>query len=301
MPAKHLKEITDTLDEAVNSFMDSIPAIQKQIANELDKLLKDLDLQGDTIKANVSNIRKIASFKDRIEQIFKKSDYADKVKEYISTFDTIVGIQNKYFTTISKEFTPNVLLDEIKNQSIDAAIESLTESGLNANLIQPIHDILFKNATTGGSYSELTGQIRDYITSNKDTVGALERYTRQITTDSLNQFSAQYTATVAHDLGMDWFMYNGAIIDTSRTWCIACRDRKYIHRSEFTKLLKGDFPEFEDLDGQIYDKTGLPQGMIDGTNETNLLIFRGGYNCNHHFIPVPESLVPESAKKNMLK
>lgn len=298
-PEEIIRNLIDTLEKSVNDFNESIPAIQKQIASEIELFIKDLEISGDTIKSNVSNLRKIAAFKSKIERIIQNSDYSDNVNEFIKTFNEVALIQNKYFTTLSADFKPSKVLEEIKVQSIDGAIESLTEAGLNANLINPVHDILLKNVTSGGSFSQLAGQVRNFIQANPDTVGALERYTTQVTTDSLNQFSAQYTHLIADDLSLNWFMYDGSLIKTSRPFCEACVKKKYIHRSEFPRLLKGDFPEFKEEGGVIYDKTGLPSGMIDGTNANNLPIYRGGYNCGHQMIPVQDSAVPNSVKAKL--
>ncbi len=288
-----IRNLIDTLDSSVSDFQGSMPAIQKQIASEVELLLKDLDLKGDTIVSSVKNLRRIAAFKDKIFSIIKDSDYTGKVNEFINSFNEVATIQNQYFENISDKFKPTKLLEEIKLQSIDATIDALTDTGLNANLINPIHDLLLKNATTGGSYSELTKQLRDFITDAGNGVGELERYTRQITTDSINQFSGQYLDTVTDDLGLDWFFYTGSLIATSRPFCEACVKKKYIHRSEFTQVIEGNFPEFDAAGGVIYDKTGLPSGMIEGTNANNFTVYRGGYNCGHQLIPVSNSMVPK--------
>ena len=47
------------------------------------------------------------------------------------------------------------------------------------------------------------------------------------------------------------------------------------------------------MKGKIYDKTGLPQGMIDDTNVSNFPTYRGGYNCGHQSYPIPTALVPK--------
>jgi len=292
----YIKQLIETLDGSVSDFQESMPVIQKQIASEIEIFIKDLDTTGDTIKVNVSNLRKIAAFKDRIYSIIKKSDYTEKLDKFIKSFSEVAIIQNKYFESVSKKFKPTPLLKEITNQSINSTIDYLTEAGLNNALIQPIHDILLTNSTTGGSWSEMATQIRNFITANNDTVGALERYTSQVTTDSLNQYSRQYMQTVTNDLGFNWFAYRGALIKTSRAFCEACRKKQYIHRSEFPEVIKGNFKEFKEMKGEIYDKTGLPQGMIDGTNPTNFEVYAGGYNCEHHLVPISDVLVPKSLR-----
>jgi hypothetical protein len=45
-------------------------------------------------------------------------------------------------------------------------------------------------------------------------------------------------------------------------------EKRYIHKSEIKTILKGE------IDGhqcEIYEKTGLPKGMIEGTTEQNLV------------------------------
>lgn len=296
MPEKTILTLIDTLEKSVADFDKSIPAIQKEIAKEIELFVKELDTTGDTIKSNVKNMRKIAAFKSKIMLIIERSDYPEQVKDFLKTFDKVASIQNTYFTGLSDKFKPTLLLDEIKIQSINSTIESLTESGLNYNLVEPISDILLKNITTGGSYSELNKQLRDYITTTPEADGALQKYTKQITTDSINQFSRQYTDTVANDLGLDWFMYDGSLLKTSRPFCEACVKKKYIHRSEFPALLKGNFPEFKEAGGVIYDKTGLPSGMIAGTNTSNFVVYAGGYNCGHSVIPVNDLVVPKAIR-----
>jgi len=294
-----IKKLIDTLDKAVLDFNESIPGIQKDIAAEIDRFVKDLETTGDTIKASVANMRRIAAFKDRIYTIIKRSGYDSKVSEFIKSFNEVAVIQNQYFTKLSEDFKPTKLLEEIKKQSISSTIESLTEAGLNANLVNPINDILVKNITTGGSYAQLTNQLRDFIVTTPEKDGALERYSKQITTDSLNQYSRQYTNAISNDLGLNWFMYDGSIIQTSRAFCEACVKKKYIHRSEFPKLIKGDFPEFKAAGGEIYDKTGLPSGMIKGTNPSNFPNYLGGYQCGHQLVPVSDLMVPESVKAKL--
>ena len=89
----------------------------------------------------------------------------------------------------------------------------------------------------------------------------------------------------------------GSNIKTSRTFCIALTEKKYYHRSELAQIIKGNFTEFKQMKGEIYDKTKLPQGMYDDTNTSNFQVYRGGYNCGHQAYPIPNSSVP----KNLLK
>ncbi len=105
-------------------------------------------------------------------------------------------------------------------------------------------------------------------------------------------------ATLTDDLGLEWYKYDGSLKDTSRPFCDALIAAKkscmpYIHKSQLEEIVSGN------ICGEqvpIYDKTGLPQGMIAGTNASNFRINRGGYNCNHQLYPVSAAVVPKELR-----
>ena len=281
-----------TLDNAVGDFNKSIPGIQNSIAGEVDLLIKGLDIKNGVVQSSVANLKRIAGFKDKIMTIIKRSDYQDKLGDFMNAFDEVAVLNNQYFASIADDFKPGRLLEEIKQQNIDSTLESLTDAGMNANFIKPMHDILLRNATSGGTYQQLINQTRDYITNIQTGSGALERYVKTATTDSLNTFAGQYMDAISNDLGLDWGKYVGPIINTSRAFCIACIAKEFIHKSELEDVIHGDFPEFEDADGKIDSRTGLPSGMKPGTNPQNFSSVRGGWRCDHQYIPVSETSVP---------
>ena len=292
-----LNKIVDTIDLALDRFNGKIPDIQNKMFREITVLLKELDTKSDKIVQSVENVRRLAKIQKALNSIFETPEYLKSVKEFASVFGEIQTLNNQYFNEIDSKFKSSEFLSELKKQSVIDAVESLTGSGVNANITSGIKEKIFDAIKSGSSYNNLLDSIRSEVVSNKESLGKLERYTRQITTDSLNQFNAAYQENVTSDLGLDWFLYNGALMDTSRDFCKACVKKKYIHRSEFTSIVKGDFKEFKDIDGKISQRTKLPYGMIDGTNSTNFMVRRGGYSCNHKLIPVAKEVVPKEIRQ----
>jgi hypothetical protein len=288
------KQITDTLEGAVADFNKSIPGIQSSIADEVENLIRNLDLKGNTVISNAANLRKIGAFKIKVKSIIKDSGYADSVADFMQSFDDVDDLLTQYFQEFSSKFNGSAQITELKAQSIENTLSSLTESGLYSQFIEPIQQQLQLNVTTGTNWQKMAKSVRTYIEGNSEQLGGLERYAKQITTGSINTFAGQYINIVSRDLGLNWFRYVGPIMDTSRPWCRACHKKQYLHRSEFPDLLVGDFPEFKEFDGVIYAKTGLPAGMDADTTVFNLNINCGGRknNCNHQMLPVDESAVP---------
>jgi hypothetical protein len=157
--------------------------------------------------------------------------------------------------------------------------------------------MLNQAVTTGGTRKEFTEQARKFLLAEDGGKGSLTKYASLIATDSLNTYSATYNSLITDDLGFEWFKYSGSLKKTSRDFCRELIDAsgrggclEYIHVSQIPKLLEGHICE---VTVPLYDKTGLPEGMKDGTNPANFKINRGGWNCNHQLTGVPSVLVPK--------
>lgn len=294
MPDKIITKLISTIDTSITGFNESIPAIQKQIFDDITLLIKDLDTTSDgTIKNNVRNLKIIGKIRGKLEEIILSPEYMKKVEDFVKAFNEVASLQNQYFREIESKFKPSKLLEEISKQSISWTIDSLTESGIGANVTDEIEDILRRNITSGGSYKELTNQLRNSIISNKAGQGLLERYVKQVTVDSIMQYNRTYSQTISDDLGLSWYLYTGSNILTTREFCLKMTDKKYIHKSELPQIVKG---EINGKQIPINDKTKTWAGGIPGTNSSNILINAGGYNCQHQFQPVLSGVVPKDIR-----
>lgn len=301
-------DILKAIDEAVEKFNDKIPAAQKRMYDGIVEELKRLDISNRRIKTTVANLRVIQSIKNKLLKLIVTPEYLKDVKEFVSQFNEVTKLQNAYWEQVGEKYTPRPLLREIRKQAIGDTIKNLTESGIGATIGDQIATILRTNITTGGSYADLTEQLREKIL-NTNTDGALAKYAKQITIDSLHQYSAQYSQTVSSDLGFEWYAYQGTEIMTSRPFCQAMvENNRYFHISQVPNLLKGldaqgnrlkykDNKTGKEKTVGLYDKTELPYGFIAGTNVANFFINRGGYGCGHQARPVTERLVPIAVRE----
>jgi hypothetical protein len=298
---KELNATLDAIDRGIIDFQDGIPEIQRRIYERLILLQKELQIQGGTITNSAKNIRLLSRIKaDLYDIIFDDTDYMESVTQFSQLYGKVEQLNAAYFKAFEKKFKPSKIVPEIRKQSVSLVLENLTEAGLEANLINPVREIINTYVTTGGSYAKLATELQNYITGYDSDAGRVEgqlqKFTRQITTDAINQYSATVNEVMTQDLGWEWYRYQGSNVRDTRTFCEALKKKKYFHRSELNKIIKGDFEEFRALKGKIYDKTGLPQGMYDDTNTSNFLQYRGGYNCGHQAYPIPTALVPASVR-----
>lgn len=292
------KDLIRLITSTVDKFNANIPGIQKHVLEEVLLLAKQLDMNGANVRISTTNLKIIADVKARLQKIILNEKYLKNIGSYVKKFDEITTIQNSYFQSVEKKFNPSSISKELLKQAKNSVVHQLT-GGIDTNISEGIKDILRKGITGGSSYASMQKQLTDYLTDNQSGEGQLQRYVKQISTDAINQFSGQYTQVISSDLGFEWFRYSGSNLITSRLFCLACTDRKYFHISELPKILKGEFEEFRQRKGKINVKTGLPNGMIPGTDVSNYMTNRGGYNCGHQWRPVSEDLVPAEIKQRV--
>lgn len=290
------KKILDRIDDAISAFIEQIPASQTDMLESIDEELRSLDLQDGKIKPTVGNIKLVSNIKNKLLKVILTDSYKDQVKQFLKSFNDITALQNAYWRDIEKTFKPSSILKEIKKLAITDTAAKLMEAGLDANVATPISDILKTNITQGGSYRQLQDQLRGAIITDDQSAGLLDRYTKQITVDSVNQYNRNYTQIVSSDLGFEWYSYQNTLINTSRPFCIAMHEIRYFHVSQIPDLLKAEGLYYTDKKGKrvkvgLNAKTGLPDGMYPTTNVSNFLTLLGGYNCGHQAGPVSENLV----------
>lgn len=285
---KIAEDLLKVIRDATNDFDSSVNSNQRELFKSIELLVKDLDLDGNRIANTLKNIRAIGGLKFKIERAILNKEYLSAVKDYISTYNQVSRLQNSYFSTLSGEVGSAKILESLKQQSVQLVVDQITD-GAAGNIRRGVQEILSQNIKGGGTYNNLLKQLRAYTLTDSGSDGALTRYTKQITTDSLNQFSRQYSQALTADLDLDWFMYVGSNKATTRDFCLLLTKKKWIHKSELPGILNGV------IDGKkvpINPKTKLWYGAIAGTTVANFQSNCGGHGCDHQLLPVSKLLVP---------
>lgn len=291
-----LDQISSSIDAAVSNFAKNTPALERRLMELLDATIKELEVRNGSILSNVNNLKKINDIKRKFGKIILNNDYLKQVKSFTNAFQRVSDLQIGYLSQFNEKFTPLKTASVIQDMAIDNTIDSLTESGLNEAVSKPIMDMLKSSVVSGGSYSELAESLRKSILSSEGKPSILDKHIATVTKDALNRFSGQSLKLQTDDLGVEWYRYSGSNKTTSREFCKYLLDKEWIHISEFDDVIKGH------IDGHVCElnpKTKLPKGMIEGTNSANLIVNRGGYNCEHRLFPVPSEIVPDEVKRKL--
>ena len=180
----------------------------------------------------------------------------------------------------------NALISELQNYTAQKAISDLIEAGVDEAFLKPMIDI-FKNAIYNGSgITDLIDELKQYTLGDPKKLGVLERYIGQVSSDSITQYTANYSKIITDDLNLVFYKYSGNVQKDTRCFCKE-RVNRFFHQKEIEAWGEGNVTA-----GGV-KSCGFPWGgMIAGTNAGNIFTYRGGWNCEHYIIAVSVYSVP---------
>ena len=293
------KDVIKTLDKAADGFDSIANAEQKKIYEEVITLSKDLetDIFG-RVKQTITNLKRLNQIKAKLAALSKDKEWVAGIGKFVKYFDILQRQQNAYFSTAFPKLTLGESAKKrnemMKQIAVNNTIEALMGDGLKANVTDKLNDILLRGVTSGAKWVDLQQELRDHLMGKEGSQGAFARYATTYATTALSQYTGQNNQMMTKDLGLEWFMYTGSNIETTREFCEVLTKKKWIHKSEIPTILQGKItmPDGEVVEVAIYEKTGLPKGMIADTTPENFQCNCGGWNCRHQLIPVAEAAVP---------
>lgn len=274
------KKTFDAISLSVEKFNTKVEIRASDMWSKILKVVKTLETDDNgAILISTKNLKVLRTLRNDLEKTIVTPAYKKNLNSFLNSFDELKTINDTYYKSIASFSTNKHVFNTIKNLSVDSTKNSLLESGIASEVITPIEKILQDNITTGGNITDLIESLRTDIIGDSERLGRLERYSKQITTDALNQYNANYNQAVSNDLGMEFYYYSGAIKTNSRSYCKDMVSKgRYFHKKEVEQ-----------------SSTQIWSGKIPNTNSSTIFINRGGYNCGHQWLAVQTEDVPKSA------
>ncbi|TXH49129.1 MAG: hypothetical protein E6Q97_23255 [Desulfurellales bacterium] len=281
-PDKLSIKIDDIVSSFETRFAKQVGKTQGAVFDQIQVLLNRLELNADgTIKQNQANRKILARADEALERALKQSGYYASLDATASSIGALTGVNSAYFKTLVDGFKPSAqYIKTLQSQTITQLEDMLANDGLETVLKAPIRNILNQNINTGASYNDLLKQLRTFITGNEDVEGKLMRYSKQITTDSLFNYSRAFQESVSQKTGLEWVQYVGGAVKDSRNFCLS-RMGGYYKKEDVEKWAKQNWA-----------------GKREGTTASTIFIYAGGYNCRHQIIYVSEAAVPKVNKQS---
>lgn len=258
-------------------YVKAMQQIQADLYNQLSAILKDLELDNSGyLKQNSINRKILNDAESKIKEVFTDTKYTTSVSNYVHTITKVDLLNVEYFTAIDEAFSPKrIFLKNLQAETIAGINNYILQDGLQSQVIQPLVQVLNQNVNSGGQFAGFLEQVQTYVKGNSDVEGRALSYSRTYLRDSLFTYSRTYQQSITADLGLEWYFYSGGLIDSSRTFCVE-RAQKYYHHKEIESWASLDWA-----------------GKKQGTTESSIFLFAGGWNCAHQIIPVSAIIVPQ--------
>lgn len=267
---KLVDAIISEMEKAVGKSQDELRSVVEDFVDGLEK-----DEAGN-IKNTLGNKRKIALL-DKVYNQYVEQSGVKVVETIVKGVSDVLNFNGRYFGV----FTTKAQLGKIMAETRDTIGDwlgitkrgGLVENGYLNRLLtdqtikNTVRDSVFKSVISQKGFFEVKKDLRNYIAGNKDKAGALQQYYRNFVYDTFSQVDRTQAKIFADKLGMEYAIYEGGIIKTSRKFC---RDR---NGKVFTK--------------EEIEKFDPPEAKPPNYNPITDL---GGYGCRHHLNWIPKAV-----------
>lgn len=274
-----MAQLDALLQKALNDFLDGTQNEALDFIAELSATLGSLERdRNGKLRVTEKNLSTIREVRREILRNGLGASWAARSKALGVAIEESAKLIDLYVTEIVDSYERKAVFDALVKDSVSATVQALSGPQMNSYIADEVRNALMSSLTSQSTFNQTVKALETTIAGNSQVLGLLEREARTIATDAVFTFNREYTASVSDDLGFEWYEYAGSLIDTSREFCVA-RAGKIWHISEIMSWANLQWA-----------------GKNKATNQGNIMVLLGGYNCGHRLLPVSESQVPESVK-----
>lgn len=254
-----------------DSFIKKLSVVEKNQFFLIAEKMRSFQTKGVSITISKANLLIIDDLKAELRADLLAGDYKTIVKEFIKEFDGQKKINEEYYSDVSKNPFSTEVADQLVKTIKTQTVEALMHDTIEKDYLRPLETILNNSVGTGAGFDETLRRINTFIEGEQDADGRLQQYAKQLAHDSFANSDRAFGSAVADELQLDFFLYAGDEIATTRCFCLS-RHGKFYHRKEIAAWGRG-----EDV-----GDCGFPwKGMNEATDENTIFNYAGGYNCMH--------------------
>lgn len=277
------------LSELIESLEKRVQGLQRALWREILEAFGELfGTDGKRLARGTKNVSASLAKLERLLDRFEGVQIAGELRLFAAELIEVGGLTVEYYEATDGrakaraiEKSLNLLRAVIGIDGAGALIAGgyLDRLGKTEAARELLRSYVVNSIVSGRSLFDFRNGFRELIVGNPDTEGALQRYWRQYAYDTYNKAHEVVNVSMADELNMSHFIYQGSIIPTSRQFC-----RKRAGKV-FTRAQADTWKNDPDL---IDPKT---------KDTYNPLIERGRYNCRHWINWISEDLAAELKKK----
>src|SRR5690606_38010484 len=168
------------------------------------------------------------------------AEYVSGLNQFTVIYTVIDDLNIEYFSSFDKFSANKMFMKSLQKQAIVEIESTLLNEGLESQIKQPLARILNQNINSGGSFTGMLEQVQNYIKGTDTVDGHLLRHSKTITKDILFNYSRTYQSAVSSDLGLEFYLYVGGVMDTTRPFC-EHKAGEYFHHKEVEQWAKQEW------------------------------------------------------------
>jgi hypothetical protein len=272
---KKVKAFIDIYSELENNFSDFEKYLDKQ-DKKLSEYIRSYILSLSTDEKGFLSDEKLASNLAKLQTGLRKELGLAEVGKTASNYlESLYSVAEK---TLVAHFELNSVAVAI--QAINPIIETNASTVLSAITkndawrIDSVKNAIARAQVRGQSKSSLLKEFENLAEGkqsgvNNVGIGKYGTNIQRLAHDATFQSQSQINELVQKEGDLQYFFYVGSLVVDSRPLC-----RHLVKQSEPTLL--SEIPSLIER---------YPEGLYRGTNKSNFLVYRGGYNCRHFAVP----------------
>jgi hypothetical protein len=258
------------IDKLSKELKKIIKANQTEIYDDVSEVLEDLILDNGNIKFTATNLS-ITTKAQRAVDDYNKKNRSKLIRFIISFANQIIKVSNEIFalaaTKLSKDVRDRATNLLFRSLGYNVNTKTLTKNGYLDNLT---NNSALKQRISQGLTQAVSGNVgartfkkqfrQDFL--GKNGLGFVESQFRTFTNDFLASVDSSISKQYADELELEYFIYSGDVIKTTRPQC----------KARVGIIYSRAFVESEGWDNLIF-KGKIPNHQF--------FLHRFGYGCRH--------------------
>jgi len=264
----YIDERIRLIETVPDAFIDTVDGLREDILKRLVRAIATLDTIDGRLVITTANYAKIEAIIAELDSFLfaPESEYLQALTRFIQGLGASAALTNELLNIEN-----NPLYREVLRQSQFNVARLFDKTEIDARIANAIRSEISTAISSQSRVVDVIDYLRDYVTGSEVNQPALSRYVKTQALTAYGQAERQYVVAVGKNEGIDKWLYSGGLVKDSRKFC---RDR--VGRI-FTTAEVLAWPKQE---GYQWD------GMIAGTNESNIFAYIGGWSCRHALAPV---------------
>ncbi len=235
-----------------------------------EEIIANLDADRGRILNNAKN-RKLLNKLDTLYNNFTQGAGLDVVNSMIAGATQIVSLNTQYASIFQVPKPELIKLSEAAMTDVRSWLGvdetgKLGENGYLKTLVKSevirnqLKQTTLESIATQQGYQQFKTNVKEFIKGNPNKTGKLEQYYRNYAYDTYSVIDRTVSNNMGDKLGLDYAIYEGGIIATTRAFCKA-------------------------HNGKVYTRDEISKFWPTEARQPNYNPFTdmGGYACRHHY------------------